>query len=252
MAQTGSRKRGRATATDSVNSDEPNNSKRPNTTKKATRATTTRDVGKNGSRGAVKSTKQGRKGAIDAIDQIRAKGDEVLLAIEGERRKFADSRSGRTDGTLADSLASACALHSHDPLAGCPAFDEAKRALQRFQSIAHARYDTTATGQVPSLAEPRWMRWKQDVVDLTALNSKARKLAQQIAEGHLAPTGWPELVAPQEEQHQQAGATAEDEELAQIAMEILDEAVPKGGAATWGAAAAQLLDVYGRMLKDTF
>lgn len=87
------------------------------------------------------------------------------------------------------------------------------------------------------------MRWKQDVVDLTALNTKARKLSRQIIEGHLAPTGWPELTDPQRD--------GEDQELAQIAMEIVEEALPRG-TATWGTAAAQLIDVYGRVLKDTF
>lgn len=148
---------------------------------------------------------------------------------------------GRADGSLADSLAAECALHSHDPIAGCEAFEEAKRALQRFQSLA-TRY-SAASNQETGPAEPRWMRWKQDVVDLTSLNGKAKKLARQIVEGHLAPTGWSELTAPQR--------NAEDPELAQIAMEIVEEAVPKG-ATTWGTAAAQLVNVYGSILKDTF
>lgn len=87
------------------------------------------------------------------------------------------------------------------------------------------------------------MRWKQDVVDLTALNTKANKLSHQIIEGHLSPTGWPESMGPQCE--------GEDQELAQLAMEIVEAALPKD-AATWGSAAAQLIDVYGRVLKNTF
>ncbi|KAM3482321.1 hypothetical protein MY8738_004047 [Beauveria namnaoensis] len=229
MAQTGSRKRGRATA-DSVDSDQPNNSKRANATRRrSTRSAKDREAGKSlggkNLQSAIKAAKQSRKGAVDAIEEIRAKGDEVFLEIDSERRRFNDGHSGRADGSFADSLATERALHSHDPIAGCEAFEEAKRALQKFHLLM-ARYDA-----------------KQDVVDLNALNDKAKKLARQMTEGHLAPTGWPDLAGPQ--------TGGEDQELAQIAMEILDEAMPKG-TATWGTAAAQLVDVYGRMLKDTF
>lgn len=87
------------------------------------------------------------------------------------------------------------------------------------------------------------MRWKQDVVDLTALNTKANKISHQIIEGHLSPTGRSESMGPQSE--------GEDQDLAQIAMEIVEKSLPQG-AATWGTAAAQLIDVYGKVLKDTF
>ncbi|OAA60628.1 hypothetical protein ISF_05667 [Cordyceps fumosorosea ARSEF 2679] len=197
--------------------------------------------------GVIESAKKGRKGAIDAITQICAKGDEVALEIEGQRSGSTDSRRGRADGHLAGSLAVESALHSPDPIAGCEAFEEAKRALQRFRSLT-ARYEATSTDAVHRAsssgpAEPRWMRWRQDVVDLTALNARVKRLARQVTEGHLAPTGCPALTEPQ--------AGADDQDLAQIALEILDEATPKG-AATWGAAAAQLVDVYGRTLKETF
>ncbi|KAM3527820.1 hypothetical protein NHJ13051_002721 [Beauveria bassiana] len=245
MAQTGSRKRGRATA-DSVDSDQLNNSKRANATRRrSTRSAKDREAGKRlggkNLQGAIKAAKQSRKGAVDAIEEIRAKGDEVFLEIDSERRRFNDGHSGRADGSFADSLATERALHSHDPIAGCEAFEEAKRALQKFHLLM-ARYHAV-DNQTSCPAEPRWMRWKQDVVDLNALNGKAKRLARQMTEGHLAPTGWPDLAGPQ--------TGGEDQELAQIAMEILDEAMPKG-TATWGTAAVQLVDVYGRMLKDTF
>ncbi|KAM3433270.1 hypothetical protein MY4824_006053 [Beauveria thailandica] len=244
MAQTGSRKRGRATA-DSVDSDQPNNSKRANATRRSTRSAKDRETGKSlggkNSQGAIKAAKQRRKGAVDAIEEIRAKGDEVFLTIDSERRRFNGGHSGRADESFADSLATERALHSHDPIAGCETFEEAKRALHKFQLLM-ARYDAV-DNQAPGSVEPQWMRWKQDVVDLNALNGKAKRLARQMTEGHLSPTGWPDLAVPL--------TGGEDQELAQIAMEILDEAMPKG-TATWGTVAAQLVDVYGRMLKDTF
>lgn len=166
-----------------------------------------------------------------------------------------DARSGAADGRLAHSLTTEYALHAHDPITGCEAFESCRRALQRLQSLA-AGYDDTAVGHDQATttatgpaAAPRGTRWPQDVVDLTALNGKAKKLARQIVEGHLAPTGWPVLAAGP--QATSGGGGSEEQELAQIAMEILDEALPKGSA-TWGTAAAQLVDVYGSMLKDTF
>lgn len=37
---------------------------------------------------AIKAAKQGRNGAGDALEQIRAKAEDVFVAIEEERRKF--------------------------------------------------------------------------------------------------------------------------------------------------------------------
>ncbi|KAJ6783451.1 hypothetical protein PWT90_04356 [Aphanocladium album] len=244
MAQTGSRKRGRV-ATNSIDSEQRNTRKKPGTAK-TTRSTkghtSNKSLGRNDSlQTAIRATKQGCKGASDALEKIRAKGNEVSLVIEEEWRRVNDGRGSRTDEDPADSLTVEHALHSHDPLAGCEAFEEAKRALQRLQSLA-ARYDAIGD-QDAGLTEPRWMRWKQDVLDLHALNTKAKTLACRITESHLAPTGWPELAGLQ--------AAGEDQELAQIALEILDGALPKR-AATWGSAAAQLIDVYGSILKDTF
>ncbi|OAA76849.1 hypothetical protein LEL_06533 [Akanthomyces lecanii RCEF 1005] len=240
MAQSRTRKRGRATARSQL---------RPESWRKEASFMRTASFSVQPSnfcassrvQSVIKAAKQGRKGAIDAIERIRERGDEVLLVIEDERRRSNDGPNSRADGESAASLATEYALHSHDPIAGCETFEEAKRALQRFQSLA-ARFDAV-TDQDLGPTEPRWMRWKQDVVDLTALNTKARKLSHQIIEGHLAPTGWLELTNPQRD--------GEDQELAQIAIEIVEEAVPRG-AATWGTAAAQLIDVYGRVLKDTF
>ncbi|KAJ3473321.1 hypothetical protein NLG97_g10375 [Lecanicillium saksenae] len=249
MAQTATRKRGRV-ATNSADSEEPS-TRRKSGTGKTSRSrkgrTSDKNLGGNQSlQTTIRAAKQGRKGASDALHKIRAKRHEISLIIEEEcRRSKSQQQDDRRRGPrgLAHGRIRAALAR---PLAGCEAFEDARRALQKLQSLAAARYDAVGDRDA-GLAEPRWMRWRQDVLDLNALNGKARSLARQVAEGHLAPAGWPELADPEAA----AAAAEEDQELAQIALEILDDALPKG-AATWGSAAAQLMDVYGSILKDTF
>lgn len=217
---------------------------------------------------AIKNAKQGRKGANEATEQIRSRAEELLHFIEDERHKstyvlpchttghlfyllslnpielIANRRGvhdSETMGAGTDSMVAQYAMHSHDPIAGCEAYEDAKRMIQKFRSQI-SRYETVNSREA-DLVEPKWMRWKQDALDLTALNNAARKFCRQIAEGHLSPSGWTGLVV-----HEREG---QDQELSQIAMEILDETLPNG-AATWGATAAEIIDAYGRMLKDTF
>lgn len=132
-------------------------------------------------------------------------------------------------------------MHSHDPISGCEAYEEAKAALQKFRALV-SRYEST-NDEAVEVAEPSWLRWKQDVLDLTAVNSRAKAIALQILDGRLAPSGWQGLA--------ELPSSSEDQELSEIAIEMLDDAVPDG-AVTWGGAAANIVTGYANMLKDTF
>ncbi|KAJ2973513.1 hypothetical protein NQ176_g6567 [Zarea fungicola] len=154
------------------------------------------------------------------------------------------SHSGRPDTEATEALAAHYAMHSHDPIAGCEAHEDAKRVMQRFHSLLR-RYETV-NNQDLDLARPTWMRWQQDAVELRTLNGKARAVSRQLVKGHLTPAGWSGITVPRPH------SAIEDQELAQIALEIMDEAVPKGTAPTWGSLAAQVVDSYGSILKDTF
>lgn len=155
-----------------------------------------------------------------------------------------DSRGGGADTKATEALAAQYAMHSHDAITGCGAYEDAKRVLQRFHSLLR-RYETV-NNQDLGLARPTWMRWRQDAAELRTLNDKARAISRQIVKDHLTPAGRSGVTLPQPQ------SAREDQELAQYALEIMHEAVPKGTTATWGSMAAQLVDSYGSILKDTF
>lgn len=94
------------------------------------------------------------------------------------------------------------------------------------------------------IVAPKWMRWQQDVTELRALNEKTMEVSCQIARDLVMPGPWPGISLPRSTRDD------EDADVAKLAAELVDAALPGNVDDTWGATAYRLARAYGAILKQ--
>lgn len=81
-------------------------------------------------------------------------------------------------------------------------------------------------------------------MDLRALNETVMDMSCQISRRLVMPGPWKDLSTTR------AKGVRDNGEVAKLAAELVDEALPERAEDTWGATAYRLAKTYGRLLKD--
>ena len=115
-------------------------------------------------------------------------------------------------------------------------------AIQQFKEVV-TRYETINMANTGIVA-PKWLRWKQDVADLRALNETVMDMSCQVSRDLITPGAWKGLSVPRGKGNRDNG------DVTKLAIELVDEALPERAEDTWGATAYRLAKTYGRLLKE--